>query len=93
MLCSHGAMAFMTEKYRDHSDGYVRYVCRHCGKPAIVNIQKGIYKCNYCKDNASIVAYHTTWSSKLFMQELESMNVGIRQRPEPFTYNIEETDE
>lgn len=87
VIASHGAMKFMTEKYFSHSDGYTHYVCR-CGKASIVNISKGIYKCNYCKDNADIVAYNTSWSSKLFMQELESMNVGIRQKPEPFTYNI-----
>ncbi len=87
VLASHAAMKFMTEKFFDHSDGYTNYVCR-CGKTATVNVSKGIYKCNYCKDNADIVAYNTSWSSKLFMQELESMNVGIRQRPEPFTYDI-----
>ncbi len=87
VICSHGAMSFMTEKFFDHSDGYTRYVCR-CGKAAIVNPSLGIYKCKYCEDNADIVAYNTSWSSKLFMQELESMNVGIRQKPDPFTYNI-----
>jgi DNA-directed RNA polymerase II subunit RPB2 len=85
-IVSHGAMKFMGEKFFDHSDGYTNYVCR-CGKQAIVNVAKGIYKCNYCKDNADIVAYNTSWSSKLFIQELESMNVGIRQKPDPFTYN------
>ncbi len=86
VICSHGAMSFMAEKFFDHSDGYKRYVCR-CGKAAVVNISKGVYKCNYCKDNADIVAYDTSWSSKLFMQELESMNVGIKQKPGPFTYD------
>lgn len=86
VLCVHGAMQFMSEKYREHSDGFVNYVCR-CGKMAIVNTDKGIYKCNYCKDKADIVAYDTSWTSKLYLQELESMNVGIRQKPKPFTYN------
>jgi len=87
VIASHASMKFMTEKFCDHSDGYKNYVCR-CGKMAIVNIKEGIYKCNYCKDNADIVAYDTTWSSKLFLQELESMNIGVRQKPDPFTYNI-----
>lgn len=77
VIVSHGAPRFLDEKFRNHSDGYTEYVCR-CGKSAVVNYEKGIYKCNYCKDNADIVAYPTTWSSKLFVQEMESMNVGIR---------------
>lgn len=86
VIASHGGMKFMTEKFFSHSDGYTHYVCR-CGKAATVNVEKNIYKCNYCKDNADIVAYNTSWSSKLFIQELESMNVGIRQKPDPFTYD------
>ncbi len=85
VLCSHGSSRFINEKYRDHSDGYTEYVCR-CGKSAVCNIEKGIYKCNYCKDNADIVGYPVSWSGKLFVQELESMNVGIKRLPDPFTY-------
>lgn len=85
VIASHSAMKFMTEKFFNHSDGYTNYVCR-CGKAATVNIKHGIYKCEYCKDNADIVAYNTSWSSKLFIQEMESMNVGIKQKPNPFTY-------
>lgn len=85
-LESHGVSRFLAEKFFDHSDGYTEYVCR-CGKAAIVNVKKGIYKCKYCKDNADIVAYPTSWSAKLFVQEMETMNVGIRRTPEPFTYD------
>ena len=87
VLASHGCSRFMAEKYFDHSDGFTEYVCR-CGKAAIVNTKKGIYKCNYCKDNADIVAYPTSWSSKLFVQEMETMNVGVRRLPDPFVRSI-----
>jgi DNA-directed RNA polymerase beta subunit len=87
VICAHGASKFLAEKYFSHSDGYTEYVCR-CGKTmAAVNIEKGIYKCNYCKDFAQTAAFNTSWSSKLFMMELESMNVGIKRMSEPFTYN------
>jgi DNA-directed RNA polymerase II subunit RPB2 len=86
VIVSHGSARLMTEKYFNHSDGYTEYVCR-CGKSAISNISKGIYQCNYCKQNASIAAYPTSWSSKLFIQELESLNVGIRRLPEPHLYD------
>lgn len=84
-LIAHGSSRFINEKYFSHSDSYTEYVCR-CGKTAVCNIAKGIYKCNYCKDNADIVAFPTSWSAKLFVHELESMNVGIKRLPEPFTY-------
>jgi DNA-directed RNA polymerase beta subunit len=85
-LVSHGSARFISEKYFAHSDGYTEYVCR-CGKSAVVNIGKGIYQCNYCKANASIVAYPTSWSSKLFIQELETLGVGIKRLPQPYTYD------
>ena len=52
----------------------------------MVNTKKNIYKCKYCKDNADIAAVSTSWSSKLFIQEMETMNVGIRRHLKPFTY-------
>jgi DNA-directed RNA polymerase II subunit RPB2 len=85
VLCAHGSSKFLQEKFFDHSDGFTEYICR-CGKAAIVNNEKGIYKCKYCKDNADIYGIPTSWSSKLFMQEMETMNVGIRRHPLPFSY-------
>jgi len=87
VISSHGASRFLSEKFFDHSDGFTEYVCR-CGKSAVCNIEKGIYKCNYCKDNADIIGYNNSWSSKLFIHELETLGVGIRRIPEPFKYEI-----
>ncbi|NCA22358.1 MAG: hypothetical protein EBS86_14635 [Crocinitomicaceae bacterium] len=91
-LASHGASRFLYEKFFKHSDGYTEYICR-CGKPAIVNHKENIYKCKYCKDNADIIAVPTSWSSKLFMQEMESCNIGIRRVPRPFTYETNDTSD
>ena len=85
VLCSHGASKVIHEKYFEHSDMYKEYICR-CGKPAIVNVDNNMYKCKYCKDNADIAEVQTSWSSKLFMQELDSMNIGVARQIEPFTY-------
>jgi DNA-directed RNA polymerase beta subunit len=90
VLASHGTMSLFNEKFYSHSDGYTEYICR-CGKPAIVNHQDKIYKCNYCKDNADITAIPTSWSSKLFMQEIMSSNIGVRRIPKPFTYEVYDT--
>jgi len=87
VLVAHGAMRLLAEKWFNHSDGYTEYVCR-CGKAAIVNSHAGHYKCKHCGDNGDFVAYPTSWSAKLFVQELESMNIGIRRQPEPHTYDV-----
>lgn len=85
VLCAHGSSKFLQEKFFAHSDGFTEYICK-CGKAAIVNKKKGIYKCKYCKDNAEIYGVPTSWSSKLFVQEMETMNVGIRRHLTPFTF-------
>lgn len=85
VLCSHGVSRFLREKFFNHSDGYIEYICR-CGKSAVVNHDKQIYQCNYCKDNAVIYAIPTSWTSKLAMQEIQSCNVGIRRIPKPYIY-------
>jgi DNA-directed RNA polymerase beta subunit len=94
-LTAHGVSRFMSEKFRDHSDGYDNYVCK-CGRPAIVNVQKNIYKCKYCRDNAEIAKIATTWSSKLFIQEMDAMNVGVKMHLDPYEYenfNIKDYDD
>jgi DNA-directed RNA polymerase beta subunit len=91
VICSHGSSKFLQEKFFDHSDGFTEYICR-CGKAAVVNTKKNIYKCKYCKDNADIAAVPTSWSSKLFIQEMETMNVGIRRHLTPFEYESIQED-
>jgi DNA-directed RNA polymerase beta subunit len=85
VICAQGSAKFLQEKFFDHSDKFTEYICS-CGKAAIVNIKKNIYKCKYCKDNANISAVPTSWSSKLFVQEMETMNIGIRRHQAPYTY-------
>jgi len=94
-LGAHGVMRFLSEKFRDHSDGYTWARCR-CGKPSIVNHKDGLYQCKECEDSADIIEVPTTWASKLFFQELDTMNVGVRLMPEPFTYekyNVSEKEQ
>jgi DNA-directed RNA polymerase beta subunit len=86
VLTSSGITKAMCEKLLHSSDSFNIYVCRNCGKRAVVNERKGIVVCKVCRDNADVAKVHTTWSSKLFMQELESMNVGVRLKLKPFQY-------
>jgi hypothetical protein len=76
---------FLREKFFNHSDGYTAYLCR-CGSHAIVNIAASEYKCKKCGDLADIVAIKTSWTSKLFMQELISCNLGVRQFIKPYNF-------
>lgn len=85
VLCAHGSSKLIQEKFFEHSDGFTEYICR-CGKAAVVNVKRNIYKCKYCKDNADISAVSTSWSSKLFVQEMETMNIGIKRHITPFIY-------
>lgn len=92
-IVSHGSAALLHEKFYNHSDGFTEYICSRCGKPAIVNHKEKLYKCNYCKDLARIGAVPSSWTSKLFMQELESANIGVRRLLKPFQYEVYDTEE
>lgn len=85
-LVSHGVSRFLQEKFRNHSDGYDEYVCR-CGRTAIVNKRQGIYKCLVCKNNSEIYKVPTTYSSKLFIQEIQSMNIGMQRILKPLQFH------
>jgi len=87
VLASHGASTFFSEKFYQHSDGFLEYVCR-CGLPAVVNVHQNIYKCKRCKDNADICAIPTSWSAKLFHQEVQSLGVSVMRMPVPYRKEI-----
>lgn len=87
VIISHGTGHFIMEKFRDDSDGFEIYVCRNCGKMPIVNEEKNIVICNTCEKagrDPSPVKTRGTWSSKLFVQELNTANVGVEFGVEPF---------
>jgi DNA-directed RNA polymerase beta subunit len=72
---------FMQEKFHDHSDGFDMYVCKKCGNFAsvgIVGTEKTYHRCKYCNVNTDIVKVNSTYSAKTFLQELHSMNIGVK---------------
>jgi len=80
VLVSHGSSHFLMEKIRDDSDGYDLYICRNCGKMPVVNEDKRIYRCQDCMAKGiepEIFKVRSSWASKLFLQELETCNVGV----------------
>lgn len=91
VIISHGAGHFIMEKFRDDSDGFDIYVCRTCQKRPVVNEEQNIVICKTCESagmDPDIIKARSTWSSKLFMQELESMNVGVRLSVKPYEYEV-----
>jgi DNA-directed RNA polymerase beta subunit len=90
-LTAAGVARAQDEKLTQHSDEYKQYICR-CGKPAIVNVKKSLYKCSDCGDNADIAKIKNTWSSKLLFQELDSCNIGVKRYLEPYKYQTYKDD-
>lgn len=86
VLISNGLSRFLSEKFYDHSDGFKVYICRGCGKYATANHRHKRYQCRKCGDNADITEVDSSWTSKLFMQEMQSMNIGARPSLTPYEY-------
>ncbi|ARA72182.1 DNA-directed RNA polymerase subunit B [Kaumoebavirus] len=83
---SNGMMRMYIDKCREESDGYDINVCQNCNKLAAVNNKHGIFKCKNCGDNAVIYTVRSAYASKLFVQELESTNVGVKLKLAPFEF-------
>jgi len=89
VIISHGSGHFIMEKYRDDSDGFDIYVCRTCGNRPVVNEAKNIIMCNTCQAlglDPQVYKVKSTWASKLFFDEIESMGVGVKLGLKPFAY-------
>lgn len=89
-IIAHGSINSLQDKFRPHSDGFTQHTCR-CGTSAIINVANKLYKCTRCKDMADISRRESTWTAKMFKQECESMGIGMRMIPEPYTRTIMDT--
>lgn len=77
-MVAHGASSFLKERMLDVSDNFRVFVCRKCGILCTSNPEKGIFKCNNCKNSADITQVRIPYSMKLLMQELMTMGVAPR---------------
>ena len=77
-LISHGVSNFLKESYTTRSDNYKCYICKMCGRIAVVNPQKNIYSCKFCNNNYSFDEVRMPYCTKLFIQEMESQFVSMR---------------
>jgi DNA-directed RNA polymerase beta subunit len=89
VIIANGTGHFIMEKFREDSDGFTIFICRTCGKRPVVNEKLGIVKCSTCESagmDPDVIKAKSTWASKLFLQELESMNIGVSLGVEPYAY-------
>ena len=77
-IISHGMANFLKESYTTRSDNYKCWICKMCGRIAIANPQKNIFKCHFCNNNSYFDEVRIPYCTKLFIQECEAQSIGLR---------------
>ncbi len=80
-MVAHGCGQFLKERMMETSDITKVYVCDECGLFASRVIDKDYYKCLSCH-NSKISAVNMPYACKLLFQELTSVNIVPRVKPE-----------
>ena len=75
---AHGTMQFLKERFMECSDNYRVHICRRCGMMATANPEKSIYNCRACKNINHFAEIRIPYACKLFLQEVQVMNIGAR---------------
>ena len=81
-MIAHGTSEFLKEIMMEKSDNFQCFICKHCGLLGQVNPRAGIYKCASCENSTSFSQVRVPYAYKLFLQELEAMNITSRLLPE-----------
>jgi DNA-directed RNA polymerase II subunit RPB2 len=82
VMIAHGASAFLKERMMEASDNFEVHVCKGCGLIAIANKERNIWNCTGCGNTTDFSQVRIPYAYKLFLQELESMNISSRILPE-----------
>lgn len=77
-MLSHGAVQFLKERTFDASDKYYVWIDNETGMISPVNPEKGIYKSLYSDNTTKFSKVQIPYSSKLLIQELQSMHINPR---------------
>ena len=77
-LLSHGSVQFLKERTFDCSDKYCVWIDNSTGMISPVNPDKGIYKSLYSDNTTKFSKIQIPYSSKLLIQELQSMHINMR---------------
>jgi DNA-directed RNA polymerase beta subunit/intein/homing endonuclease len=82
VLIAHGASTFLKERMMEASDNFEVHVCKGCGLIAVANKARNIWNCTGCGNTTDFSQVRIPYAYKLFLQELESMNISSRILPE-----------
>lgn len=91
-LVAHGASEFLKERMLEASDNFEAFLCRRCGLLGTVNPEQGIYTCHACQEPTGFAKLRIPYAYKLFLQELESMNISSRLIPDRLLNSFTEAD-
>lgn len=81
-MVAHGATAFLKERMMEASDNFEVHVCKGCGLLGVANRERNIWRCTGCANTTEFSQTRVPYAYKLFLQELESMNISSRLLPE-----------
>jgi DNA-directed RNA polymerase II subunit RPB2 len=81
-MVAHGASSFLKERMLEVSDNFEVHVCKGCGLIAVANKVRNVWKCTGCGNTTEFSQIRIPYAYKLFLQELESMNISSRILPE-----------
>ena len=82
VMIAHGASIFLKERMMETSDNFEVHICKGCGIIAVANREKNIWNCTGCGNTTEFAQVRMPYAYKLFLQELESMNISSRILPE-----------
>jgi DNA-directed RNA polymerase beta subunit len=85
VLAAQGCPLTMLQKSIIDSDPFDIFICTSCNQRAVFNGKTRTFKysCANCGDMANIVRVPTTYASKLMMQEIESIGIGVEYMTTP----------
>jgi DNA-directed RNA polymerase II subunit RPB2 len=82
VMIAHGASTFLKERMMEASDNFEVHVCKDCGLIGIANKEMNKWLCTGCRNTTDFSQVRIPYAYKLFLQELESMNISSRIIPE-----------
>ena len=93
VMIAHGASEFLKERMLEVSDNFEAFLCRKCGLLGTVNQEQNIYICHACQEPTGFAKLRLPYAYKLFLQELESMNISSRLIPDRLLNSFPEGEE
>jgi len=78
VLISHGAAAMLRDRYIEHSDKTIVYVCKRCGSLAFYNALTSQFYCPRCQDAVEVRPLITAHATRLLIQELNSGLIDVK---------------